>query len=381
MFSANKYLEDSLNKRRDDGSFRSLNLHNDLIDFCSNDYLGFSSTGELRAKILEFNQKQPRHVFEGSTGSRLISGNSAIAESLENFIASFHNGEAALIFNSGYDANVGLFSCIPQRNDTVFYDELAHASIRDGIRLSYAKSYSFRHNDTEHLKELFKLAQGNVYVAVESLYSMDGDIAPLVELAALCESFNAHLIVDEAHATGVYGFHGIGRVSELMLEKKVFARMHTYGKAMGTHGAAVIGSKLLKDYLMNFARSFIFSTSLPYHSLIAIRCAYVLLSESDEPNQNLNSNIKLFKNLIVRSDNIVTLNSKSPIQCVIIPGNEQVVKVANSIQKKGFNVRPIMSPTVSAGKERLRICLHSFNSEDEIKSLVETIQKVVSGNI
>ncbi|MFA5782254.1 MAG: 8-amino-7-oxononanoate synthase [Bacteroidales bacterium] len=375
MFSADKYLEDALNKRKREGSFRSLKVLQDLVDFCSNDYLGFSSTGSLRAKILEFNHKQPKHVFEGSTGSRLLSGNSAVAESLETYIASYHDAEAALLFNSGYDANIGLFSSIPKRNDTILYDELVHASIRDGIRLSYAKAYSFRHNDIKHLNEIIKLAKGNVYVAVESVYSMDGDNAPLAELAAFCENHNANLIVDEAHATGVFGYQGKGCVCDLMLEGKIFARVHTYGKAMGTHGAAVIGSKLLKEYLVNFARSFIYTTALPYHSLIAIKCAYDLLSESDKMMNSLHENIKFYSRLAVRSGKLNVLKSTSPIQCIIIPGNEKVLAAAQNIQKKGFDVRPIMSPTVPAGKERLRICIHAFNTEEEIKGLVESIER------
>ena len=375
MFSSEKYLKESLDKRSNDGSFRTLKILHDLVDFCSNDYLGFSTTGELHARILEFNQKQPKQIVEGSTGSRLISGNSAITESLEEFIASYHDAEAALIFNSGYDANVGLFSSIPKRGDTIFYDELVHASIRDGIRLSYAKAYSFRHNDIEHLKELFKLASGNIYIAVESVYSMDGDIAPLKDISILCEEKNANLIVDEAHATGVLGQQGKGCVAEQFLEKKVFARVHTYGKALGTHGAAVIGSKLLKDYLINFARSFIYTTALPYHSLIAIRCAYALLSESEEANQSLHKNIKLFNKHFFENKKEKNNWSLSPIQSIVIPGNKKVIELAKAIQIKGFDVRPILSPTVPIGKERLRICIHSFNEENEIAALAEIIKK------
>jgi 8-amino-7-oxononanoate synthase len=374
LFSSEKYLKDALDKRRSDGSFRTLKVLHDMTDFCSNDYLGFSSTGDLHARILEFNQKQPKQIVEGSTGSRLISGNSAVTESLEDFIASYHDAEASLVFNSGYDANVGLFSSIPKRGDTIFYDELVHASIRDGIRLSYAKAYSFRHNDVEHLKELFKLATGNVYIAVESVYSMDGDQSPLKVLSAFCEEKDANLIVDEAHATGVFGPQGKGCVSGNFIEKKVFARVHTYGKALGTHGAAVVGSKLLKDYLINFARSFIYTTALPYHSLIAIRCAYALLSESEETNKSLHKNINLFKKLVSENNELNITRSSSAIQSIIIPGNEKVIAIAKAIQIKGFDVRPILSPTVPAGKERLRICIHSFNEEDEIRNLVNEIK-------
>jgi len=335
----------------------------------------------LHAKILEFNQTQAKKITEGSTGSRLITGNSAIAESLEGLIATYHNAESALLFNSGYDANVGLFSSVPQRGDTIFYDELVHASIRDGIRLSYANAYSFRHNDFQHLKELFKLAKGTVYVAVESVYSMDGDMAPLNDLVELCEWSSANLIVDEAHATGVFGPYGKGYVSEKMLENKVFARVHTYGKAMGAHGAAVVGSKLLRDYLINFARSFIYTTALPYHSLIAIRCAYALLTENEEIIASLHSNIKFFNTLMTAKSQIQIIKSNSSIQSIIIPGNEEVKKIAGTIQNSGFDVRPIMSPTVPSGKERLRICIHAFNNEEEIKGVVQIMEQNINFNI
>ena len=381
MNSSEKYLKEALDKRKENNSFRMLKVKNDSIDFSSNDYLGFSSTGLLHAKILEFNQTQAKKITEGSTGSRLITGNSAIAESLEGLIATYHNAESALLFNSGYDANVGLFSSVPQRGDTIFYDELVHASIRDGIRLSYANAYSFRHNDIAHLKELFKLAKGTVYIAVESVYSMDGDMAPLNDLVELCEWGSANLIVDEAHATGVFGPYGKGCVSEKMVEKKVFARVHTYGKAMGAHGAAVVGSKLLRDYLINFARSFIYTTALPYHSLIAIRCAYALLTENEEIIASLHSNIKFFNTLMTAKSQIQIIKSSSSIQSIIIPGNEQVKKIAGTIQHSGFDVRPIMSPTVPSGKERLRICIHAFNNEEEIKGVVQIMEQNINFNI
>mgnify|MGYP003594508353 FL=1 len=381
MNSSEKYLKEALDKRKENNSFRMLKVKNDSIDFSSNDYLGFSSTGLLHAKILEFNQTQAKKITEGSTGSRLITGNSAIVESLEELIAVYHNAESALLFNSGYDANVGLFSSVPQRGDTIFYDELVHASIRDGIRLSYANAYSFRHNDIAHLKELFKLAKGTVYIAVESVYSMDGDMAPLNDLVELCEWGSANLIVDEAHATGVFGPYGKGCVSEKMVEKKVFARVHTYGKAMGAHGAAVVGSKLLRDYLINFARSFIYTTALPYHSLIAIRCAYALLTENEEIIASLHSNIKFFNTLMTAKSQIQIIKSNSSIQSIIIPGNEEVKKIAGTIQNSGFDVRPIMSPTVPSGKERLRICIHAFNNEEEIKGVVQIMEQNINFNI
>lgn len=376
MFSADDHLRKALERRKEEGALRSTKIFRGLTDFCSNDYLGFSSTGALRDKVYAFTRSMEGNVMEGSTGSRLISGNSAMAESLEEYIASYHNAEAALLFNSGYDANIGFFSSIPKRGDTVFYDELVHASIRDGIRMGFAKSFSFRHNDIENFKNLISKASGNVYVVVESVYSMDGDKAPLKELSGICEKNNYHLVVDEAHATGVFGTFGKGLVCEYALEKKIFARLHTFGKALGTHGGAIIGSKLLREYLLNFARSFIFTTALPYHSLFSIRCAYTLLQEADETITSLHENIKMFRSLMPGVDGL--LKSKSPIQCILIDGNNNVTSMATQLINKGFDVKPIMSPTVPKGKERLRICIHSFNSEDEIKGLVQEIKMKLS---
>jgi 8-amino-7-oxononanoate synthase len=372
MFTADDHMKQALERRKEENALRSTKILRGLVDFCSNDYLGFSSTGLLHDKVLAFSKTLEGHVMEGSTGSRLISGNSLMAESLEEYIASFHNAESALLFNSGYDANIGFFSSLPKRGDTVFYDELVHASIRDGIRMSFARSYSFKHNDIAQLEKLAAKATGNVYVAVESVYSMDGDMAPLKELITFCSKNNFHLIVDEAHATGVFGPLGKGCVSELMLEKKIFARLHTFGKALGTHGGAILGSKLLREYLLNFARSFIYTTALPHHSLYSIRCAYTLLQEADETIMTLHENVKKFRMLLKGMDELI--ESKSPIQGIVVPGNSNVTALAMYLNKKGFDVRPIMSPTVPKGKERLRICIHAFNSENEIKNLVNEIR-------
>src|SRR4051812_34169388 len=206
MEKQNNILEEILIKRKDESRFRSLST-NKLIDFSSNDYLGLARSGVLKEAINKELKKFPDYT-NGSTGSRLLSGNSAYAEELEQWIADFHYAEAGLIFNSGYDANLGLFSCIAQRNDTILYDQLSHASIIDGIRLSFAASRAFQHNDLIDLEEKLKTAKGNIFVVVESIYSMDGDFAPLKELIELVEKYKAVIIVDEAHATGVFGKQG-----------------------------------------------------------------------------------------------------------------------------------------------------------------------------
>ena len=373
-------LINKLEKRKGENLYRSLSKESGLVDFVSNDYLGFVTTDKLLAWLDKQDVPMIPH-YTGSTGSRLLSGNTEYAEALESKIANFHGAEAGLLFNSGYDANLGLFSSIAGKDDTIIYDELIHASIKDGARLGLAKHFSFRHNDAEHLRQKIKAATGNIFVAVESVYSMDGDFAPLEELAEICEEEGANLIVDEAHATGIYGAKGEGIVSDLKLQNQVFARMHTFGKAVGCHGAIVLGSKELRDYLINFARSFIYTTALPGHSLLAIDGAYQLLPESEAERKQLVSNINYYtKNIIALVDKVnhkplFDINDgfnllPSPIQTIIIPGNENVRKAAQIIRQKGFDVRPVLSPTVPAGKERLRICLHSFNTEMEMEGLL-----------
>jgi len=366
-----------LAKRAFDGSLRSLRkAATDSIDFTSNDYLGFARSDELWRLIKSDLSSEPGKV-NGSTGSRLLSGNSAMAEELETTLSDFHRGESALLFNSGYDANLGLFSCIAQRTDTIVYDELCHASIIDGIRLSHAQSVKFRHNNLTQLEEILKKAKGDVYVAAESVYSMDGDLAPLDELAKVCRLYNANLIVDEAHATGVFGSRGEGRTGELKLENKVFARMHTFGKALGCHGAVVICSEVLKNYLVNFSRPFIYSTALPPHSLSAIKAAYAYLTTQAENRTLLFERIRFFREkvkVMEMADGIKIPERSGPIQNVVMSGNDRVKKLAAGVQSKGFDVRAIMSPTVPAGSERLRICLHSFNKEEEIEGLVKLLR-------
>lgn len=312
-------------------------------------------------------------LFNGSTGSRLLSGNSAYAENLEHEIAALHKSESGLIFNSGYDANLGLFSSVPQRGDTVIHDELAHASIIDGVRLSYARRHAFRHNDLNSLEQKLKHAKGNCYVAIESVYSMDGDTPPIEDIIDVTEKYNAHLIVDEAHAVGLFNY---GIINRLNLQDRIFARVVTFGKALGCHGAIVLGSDLLKNYLVNFARSFIYTTASPPHQLASVKMAYRLLPESADEAEILKNNIILFKQKM--SDNAASLliGSESAIQCLVLGNSEKAKLAAAYLQKAGMDVRPIVSPTVPEGSERIRICLHSFNTEKEISLLTDAINKL-----
>jgi len=371
LSSPGKYIADKLAERKSLDLYRTLKPESTLADFSSNDYLGFARSIELKDKIdKEVNSLS--HYLNGSTGSRLLSGNLTYTEELEQQIAKFHNAEAGLIFNSGYDANVGLFSSLPQRGDTIICDELIHASIIDGARLSYANRYTFKHNDIESLDAKLKQANGNCYVVIESIYSMDGDTPPIQDILNLADSYGAALIVDEAHAVGLYKK---GMISELGLEDRVFARVVTFGKALGCHGAIVLGSNDLRNYLINFARSFIYTTAASVHQIVSVKMAYEMLDEADGLISVLKNNIDRF-NQNVKSPIQPMIPSLSAIQCLPVYGNHNARTVAEQVQKVGLDVRAILSPTVSVGEERLRICLHAFNTPAEMNLLIDTLNNL-----
>ncbi|WP_461451969.1 aminotransferase class I/II-fold pyridoxal phosphate-dependent enzyme [Mucilaginibacter sp.] len=372
MKQANAFIEQKLAERKSAGSYRTLKPENSLIDFCSNDYLGFARSSVLKNKIDDELKGFPL-TSNGSTGSRLLSGNLQYTEDLEYEIAQFHNSEAGLIFNSGYDANVGLFSSLPQRGDTIITDELVHASIIDGARLSHANRYTFKHNDLDGLEAKLKQAKGNCYIVIESIYSMDGDTPSIIDILHLTEKYNAALIVDEAHAIGLYKK---GLVCELGVEDRVFARIITFGKALGCHGAMVLGSDNLRNYLINFARSFIYTTAASVHQIASIKIAYRMLQDSDKAVEALKNNITLFKSGI--KDTSTLLLSDSAIQCLLLNDNEKAKNAASKLQHTGFDVRAILSPTVPQGTERLRICLHGYNSVDEINLLTKTLNELTN---
>lgn len=376
MMDGNTPLQHFLEKRRADLSLRSLPDKAHLVDFCSNDYLGFSRSALLREKIRKALDNHPHHP-QGSTGSRLITGNHPLFEELETYIARYHRAEAGLIFNSGYDANTGFFSSVPQKNDMVLFDELIHASVRDGLKLTRGAAVEFRHNDVEDVKSKLNGAYENIYIAVESVYSMDGDFAPLKEFAEICSATGARLVVDEAHATGVFGHKGEGRVAELGLENHVFARIHTFSKALGCNGAIVLGSAVLRQFLVNFARPFIFTTALPFHSLVAIQCAYDMLERQQGRVAKIKTLIQLLRQSLA-DVRVELLESESPIQCIVLPGNERALALSRKLEEAGFYAKAILYPTVPRGRERIRIALHSFNTPDEIAHLAAVIRAAVS---
>ena len=355
-----------MNERKSNGLYRSLITCDDKIDFSSNDYLGLAKSN--------LQHKENHTVLKsGATGSRLISGNSIEALQAEDAVATFHHAEAALIFNCGYMANVGLFSSIATKGDTIISDEYIHASIIDGIRLSYASKCKFKHNDTADLEHKLQLAVGRKFVVVESLYSMDGDEAPLQLIVDLCEKYHALLIVDEAHATGVWGNNGEGFVCKYQLQHKVFACIYTFGKAIGLHGAAVTGSSTLRNYLINFARPFIYSTALPPGAYHLIQRVYKLLPQVNR--QDLFGLIHHFKNSVKNVDSCVFIDSSTQIQGLAIGDNVKAKALSEYLFQEGFYAKAILSPTVPAGTERLRICLHSYNTIEEIDVLIRKVNQ------
>jgi len=371
-------LSRKLSLREQEGMFRVLQTHEGLIDFFSNDYLGFASDPNLDPESA--GEEISPFQWNGSTGSRLISGNSRAHEELEMALAKFFKAESALIFNSGYDANIGLLSAVLQRQDAVFFDRLSHASIRDGISLSSASAYGFEHNDLDDLKKKISKARsrtGQNYVIVESVYSMDGDEAPLEQLAEYCRSENLYLIVDEAHSTGVMGQDGSGMITLLGLENEVFARIHTFGKALGCHGAAVLGSEFLKKYLINFARSFIYTTALPPREVLRISAALKQLKHSEERDRlslNIDAFLSEIENLNLTS---YFIPSRSPIQSFLLPDSSDPQEIRKVFQEHKMGAKIIFSPTVPKGQERIRICIHSFNTSSEIQRILQLLSTFV----
>ncbi len=357
------FLDLRLRKAATRGTLRELPGERSGVDFWSNDYLGFARIARPAPSATPF-----------SSGSRLISGDHAAIHRLERRIAVFHGYPAALLFGSGYLANLGLLSCIAGRTDTIIYDELIHASLRDGIRLSGAAARRCKHNSVADAERLLRNARsdGQRVVVTEGRFSMDGDIAPLRELADLCQRLGAWLIVDEAHSVGLAGPKGAGLVAELGLQGHTLATVVTYGKAPGYQGAAVLGSESLREYLINFCRPFIYTTGPHAEQVSGLQATYDLLQERQtDAVGNLKRIITYYHNTITRSGLSAQVQvADGPIQIIPLAGNDEVMRVESLLMEAGYLVKGIRSPTVAAGSERLRICLHAFNTRKEVDGLI-----------
>ncbi|KAF2031570.1 PLP-dependent transferase [Setomelanomma holmii] len=390
-------LQDSLDRRRIKSTLRSLTLPSaSQVDFSSNDFLSLSKCPKLKAAFLA--EIRNTNIALGSGGSRLLDGNSEYAECLERDIAQFHGAEAGLLFNSGFDANAGLFACIPQPGDIIVYDELIHASVHDGIRMSRAtQAVSFRHNSVSDLRQVLQYLnrgtqdresnQKSILVAIEAIYSMDGDIAPLKEILDVVDEVlgpgRGHLIIDEAHSTGVLGQRGAGLVSELGLQHRVFARLHTFGKSLAGTGAIVLGSDTLRQYLINYARPLIYSTFLAYPSLVLIRAAYDLLQDGETAamQAQLHLLIKSFFTSLhelqersVAVQTLLKIPNACPKSSIFAIQLQDPKSLARALQNGGFMVRAVVPPTVPLGTQRIRICLHAGNTEEELDDLIRALK-------
>lgn len=358
MMKSPRFLH-KMTSRYSDGSLRKLRVTAPLTDFISNDYLGLSLV-----------PSQSESYTHSGTGSRLISGNSASAEQAENHISKLFGAERSLIFNSGYDANLGLFSSVPQKGEVVLYDELVHASVRDGVRLSFAESFSFKHNDVTDLAgKLQKYQDRAVFVAIESYYSMDGDLAPVEEILGVVADYGALLVVDEAHACGVFGMQGLGMTYAFRDHPSLFARVITFGKAYGAHGGAVLGSEKLIEFLINFSRSFIYTTAMPPDAYKRIEYMTRLSAEENKRREILFANIAAWNQHFE--------GNPGPIQVIPCTDKLKLTACVEQAEKLGWALKAVFSPTVPSGKERLRICIHSDHSEKELEELALFIKECI----
>ncbi|KAI1420077.1 PLP-dependent transferase [Xylaria sp. FL1777] len=422
-------LEGRLAQRESQGRLRHLDTPRpDLVDLSSNDYLSLSRDLILRNALVahlndsdkENSSSSSNRRIIGAGGSRLLDGNSAFVEHLEQKISKFHNSKAALVFNSAYDANVGLLSCVPGAGDVIVYDNIIHASIHDGMRLSRAtKKIYFTHSSIIRstkrpgaekdgmnpkatigtqtlelvLKQLVDTNQqircgtSNVFICVEALYSMDGDIADLEYISGVVKSLlpkgNGYIIVDEAHSVGILGDGGRGLVCQLGLEDQVWARVIGFGKAFGCAGGAVLCSSISRLYLINYARTLIYTTAMSFPSLASISAAYDYMTtgKAEKRRERLKMLIHYCHHTLnsldrsLRPSAVILRVPGAQLSSPIIPLYTSYPKsLARYCQTSGFMIRPIVAPTVPPGKERIRICLHASNTIEQIDGLCNAIE-------
>jgi 8-amino-7-oxononanoate synthase len=369
--SLTRSLEKELREIEARGQLRSLEIPAG-INFCSNDYLGLAVNPALRTVVMDAVARSGR---VGSAGSRLLAGNAREWEELENEFADFAGTSAALYFTSGYAANVGLLSAVAGRGDIIFSDASNHASLIDGARISGAEKVVFPHCDLAALELALhdRVGQpGRKLVVTESVFSMDGDLAPLREMTVLAKRFGAEMIVDEAHATGVFGTEGRGRVAELGLVGEIFAVVHMCGKALAGAGAFVCGGSTLKKYLINRARTFLFNTALPPYFAAQIHAALGLARGADAERARLREmSVQLREDL--RAGGWDTGKSASQIVPVLLGENDVATRIATELGREGFAVRAIRPPTVAEGTARLRLSLNCSLKDDEVARFVRAI--------
>lgn len=334
-----------------------------LLNLSSNNYLNFADNKKITNEFLEF--AQDKYSF-GSASSRLLTGTLPVYNELENLLSSLYNKDATLLYNSGYHANVGISSAINQKGDVIFSDKLNHASIIDGMKLSEGKFFRFPHNDMEALERLLireRENYKNAFIITESVFSMDGDIEDLKKIVELKKKYNCYMIIDEAHAFGVFGDKGLGVAEELGIINDVDLIVGTFGKAVGSMGAFVTGSRTMIDFLINKSRSFIFSTALPPINIAFSK--WIIETQFPKTLEKRKRMLSIAKNF----------GSESHIIPIIVGENKDTVDLCEILFHNGYFTLPIRPPTVPVGTSRIRLSLTCEIEEEELKTLSEKINE------
>jgi len=383
------FIEQELSRLKDAGLYRHMPLiqgpqepkvkinGKDVILLCSNNYLGLANHPKVKEASISAIEK---YGF-GSGASRLVSGNMELHEELEQRIARFKDTEAALVFNSGYHANIGIIPALASRDNLIFSDKLNHASIVDACILSRARLIRYPHKDMDALEKLLKknsplTTHHSPLIITDGIFSVDGDIAPLKELSELADKYKCMLMVDDAHATGVLGSKGKGTSEHFGIDNPNIIQMGTLGKALGCFGAYVAGSRKLIDYLINKARSFIYTTSLPPSVCAASIAAIDIIEDEPQLRQNLWDRIKFFRKGL-KEAGLNTMQSETQIIPILIGEADVAVRISKDLMDKGVFVQAIRPPTVPEGTSRLRITLMATHSWDDLKYALETIEETV----
>ena len=362
-------FQKTLRQLEEQHRYRSLNLPCG-IDLTSNDYLGMASHSDLQATAIKALENG---LDTGAAGSRLLRGHTQAHQDLENFAADYFKTDKTLFLSSGFQANYALLTTLPDRSDIVLYDSLIHASMRDGLAANHSKHYKFAHNDMNALEDLLKRHRNKtkqMWIAVESLYSMDGDLAPLSKLYDLARKFNAMLIVDEAHATGILGKNGKGACWD-MITKRGYERLitiHTCGKAIGVAGGLICGSSEIIDYMINKARPFIYSTApMPLQALLVQKSLDILASKDGQTRR------KKLQTLCAKAKTLFGGHG-THILPIMLGEEKKTIDIAHTLQKQGYDIRAIRPPTVPKGTARLRLSLSSNLKTDILQSFSNALQ-------
>ncbi len=375
-------IKELLEKRQEQGLLRKLNPvelrkqgrvwqnGKPLVDFCSNDYLGLSEHPSLKEAAI----KAIVEHGSSSSASRLASGDLILHHELEEKVAQWKNKPAALVFNSGYQANTGIIPALYSSGDVIFLDRLAHASMVDGVMLSGAKFFRFQHNDPAHLEDLLKKQRGKFkrsLIATESIFSMDGDKALLKELVELKEKYACRIFLDEAHATGLFGKTGSGLAQELAVEEKIDFLMGTFSKALGSFGAYLAADKDVIDYLVNTCRSFIYSTGLPASVIAANLAALKIVKNEPQRRQKVLQNAEYLRNGLSHIG--FTVKGESQIVPLITGEILLTLKLRDKLKIAGFSVLAVRPPTVPHEQARLRFSLNYWHDKQILDNVINAL--------